>query len=295
MAKETTKKEQAEQFSQKKCFIISPLGLDDSETRRKADGLISAVLGPVLTSLNFKMIAPHHIDTPGSITGQVIQHLLEDDLVIANLTELNPNVMYELAVRHAKRLPVVCLAEKGTRLPFDIAAERTIFYDNDMAGVEVLKPKLVNAINEALLGDEHDNPIYRVVRDSIMKEVTAKDDAQSYILQRLDEINTHMNALKNKSDSINRVPFSHDRSRFNFTFTFHVDEGFENATQITRIIDNAGYKPTSSLVEQIGPKLYRCSLTVPDSNAADNIVAALQGSNYDIRQVEFNLKPGSVM
>lgn len=187
----------------KTCFIISPLGGDDSETRRKADGLINAVLKPILTTAGYKVIAPHEIDTPGSITRQVIQHLLEDELVIANLTELNPNVMYELAVRHAKRLPVVCLIERGTKLPFDIATERTIFYDNDMAGVEVLKAKLSKAISEAIEETEPDNPIYRVVSDSIMREVTAKDDAQSYILRKLDEITIQLNRLRHSNDENN--------------------------------------------------------------------------------------------
>ena len=184
----------------KSCFIISPLGLDDSETRRKADGLISSVIKPILTAAGFKVIAPHEIDTPGSITRQVIQHLLEDELVVANLTELNPNVMYELAVRHAKRLPVICLVEKGTKLPFDIATERTIFYENDMAGVEILKPKLSKAIKEALDEQEPDNPIYRVVSDSIMREVAAKDDAQSYILKKLDELSFQINKLRHSKD-----------------------------------------------------------------------------------------------
>lgn len=184
----------------KTCFIISPLGSDDSETRRKADGLISSVIKPILSNEGYKVIAPHEIDTPGSITRQVIQHLLEDELVVANLTELNPNVMYELAVRHAKRLPVICLVERGTKLPFDIATERTIFYENDMAGVELLKPKLAKAIREALEEKEPDNPIYRVVSDNIMREVALKDDAQSYILTRLDDITLQLNRLRNNND-----------------------------------------------------------------------------------------------
>ncbi len=184
----------------KTCFIISPLGPDDSETRRKADGLINAVIKPILISEGYTVIAPQEIDTPGSITRQVIQHLLEDELVIANLTELNPNVMYELAVRHSKRLPVVCLVERGTKLPFDIATERTIFYDNDMAGVEALKPRLSKSIKEAVAEVEPDNPIYRVVSDSIMREVAAKDDAQSYVLKRLDDISFQLNKLRHLND-----------------------------------------------------------------------------------------------
>ena len=203
MAKNNTKEDKPRD---KICFIISPLGSDDSETRRKADGLINAVLKPVLKASGFVVIAPHEIDTPGSITRQVIQHLLEDELVIANLTELNPNVMYELAVRHSKRLPVVCLVEKGTKLPFDIATERTIFYENDMAGVEILKPKLENAIKEAIEEEEPDNPIYRVVSDSIMRKVAEKDDAQSYILTGLDEITSKISRLRNSNEENSIYP-----------------------------------------------------------------------------------------
>jgi hypothetical protein len=211
MAKNNTKEDKP---TNKICFVISPLGSDDSETRRKADGLINSVLKPVLKASGFEVIAPHKIDTPGSITRQVIQHLLEDELVVANLTELNPNVMYELAVRHSKRLPVVCLVEKGTKLPFDIATERTIFYENDMAGVEILKPKLEKAINEAIVEEEPDNPIYRVVSDSIMRKVAEKDDAQSYILTRLDEITSQISRLRNSNEENSINP------RFIFTIRF---------------------------------------------------------------------------
>ena len=102
MAKKETST--AETSTLKQCFIVTPLGMVGSEIRRKADGVIEAVLNPILEEFEYKVIAPHEIDNPGSITKQIIEHLLHDELVIANLTNLNPNVMYELAVRHATRL-----------------------------------------------------------------------------------------------------------------------------------------------------------------------------------------------
>lgn len=176
------------------CFIITPIGGDNSPIRKKTDGLINNVIKPVCNILELKAVPAHEIDKPGSITRQVIQHIMHSKMVVANLTGLNPNVMYELAVRHAAKLPVVCLAEEGTILPFDITTERTIFYTDDMFGAVKLIPDLKAKIQSALNDEENDNPIYRSIKESqIIKNITASEDnksneALSYIIKRLDKL-----------------------------------------------------------------------------------------------------------
>lgn len=193
---------------QKKCFIVTPIGSGESSTRRRAQGILDAVIRPLLMEKQIEVHVSHEISSQGSITKQIIEHLLKDDLVIANLTELNPNVMYELAVRHCKRLPVVAIAEEGTSLPFDISDERTIFYKNDMAGVHELKPNLDKAIDIALLDMTPDNPVYRVAQSIIIKESTETPTAEKYLMDRMDDIEkllTDNLRLSSKKDVVNKT------------------------------------------------------------------------------------------
>jgi nucleoside 2-deoxyribosyltransferase len=169
------------------CFVISPIGADASPTRRSIDGLVDAVIEPLLSDLGFSVRVAHRMANAGSINNQVIELLLSANLVVANLTDLNPNVMYELAVRHAVRKPIVTLAEDDTRLPFDIADQRTIFFRNDMAGVPELRRKLKAAIEEAMKNTEPDNPIYRVAQTQVMREV-ARTGEQQFLLQKIDRL-----------------------------------------------------------------------------------------------------------
>lgn len=177
------------------CFVISPIGEDDSEIRRATDSLIDTVINPILIDRGFEVQVAHRIQKPGSITSQIIQHLLKDDLVIANLTGLNPNVMYELAVRHSAMLPVITLAEVGTTLPFDISDQRTIFYRNDFGGAEELKRRLSASLDEVASVSTHDNPIYNASKRKIFKEDEGLSNIDHYIINRLETLTEAINVI----------------------------------------------------------------------------------------------------
>lgn len=204
------KKEISESQVKDICFIITPIGEEGSAIRKKTDGLIDNVLKPVCNELNMEAVPAHKIDKLGSITNQVVQSVLDSKMVIANLTGLNPNVMYELAIRHAIKKSVVCIAEYGTKLPFDITTERTIFYSDDMYGAIRLRSELKNMLEAALSDGDIDNPIYRATTESmIIKDIKSSasnvdTDSLLYILRRLDNIEM---TLKNGviSNNINQL------------------------------------------------------------------------------------------
>lgn len=114
----------------KSCFVICPIGDDDSEPRKRSDQVLKYIIQPAARKAGYNAERADQIDKPGIITSQVIQRVVNDDLVIADLTDSNPNVFYELAIRHALKKPLVQIIKKGERIPFDIAATRTIYYDH---------------------------------------------------------------------------------------------------------------------------------------------------------------------
>jgi hypothetical protein len=68
--------------------------------------------------------------------------------VIADLTENNPNVYYELCLRHAVGEPVIHMAHDGTLLSFDVRDNRTIFYTMHARSVDVAKGELADQIRK---------------------------------------------------------------------------------------------------------------------------------------------------
>lgn len=129
------------------CFVIAPIGEADSDTRKRSDQVLRHIIRPAVESCGYQAIRADEIDKPGVITSQVIQHVVSDPLVIADLTETNPNVFYELAIRHAIRKPLVQIIKKGEKIPFDVAGTRTVHFDHhDLDSVESAKNEIINQI-----------------------------------------------------------------------------------------------------------------------------------------------------
>ena len=150
---------------EKTCFVIAPIGKEGSEPRKWSDQVMELIIRPAGAECGYKVERADDIQESGAITSQVIQRCANVDLVVANLTDNNPNVFYELALRHAIGKPVIQLIQKGQPIPFDVGPMRTIFYDKEtpttfreckndliefMKNIDLEKPVLDNPITSSL-------------------------------------------------------------------------------------------------------------------------------------------------
>jgi hypothetical protein len=113
----------------RRCFVISPIGMEGTEIREHADDVFDFIIKPAMQELEVEAYRADHINSAGKITEQMFESLLNDDLCIAILTYHNPNVFYELAVAQSAARPTVIMIEKGTVIPFDLRDLRAIEYD----------------------------------------------------------------------------------------------------------------------------------------------------------------------
>jgi len=156
------------------CFIIAPIGAEDSEIRKRSDTVFKHIIEPVAQECGYKPIRADHISDPGIITDQIIEHIVKDPLVIVDLTGHNANVFYELAIRHATRKPTVQMIRKGEPIPFDVISIRTVQIDiNDLDSVEEGKNEIIKQIISIEGGKKELNtPISTALRGQIYEEYT---------------------------------------------------------------------------------------------------------------------------
>lgn len=174
--------------TKKRCFVISPIGLEGSDVRRRADKILRYIVKPVCEKLGFIATRADEIAHTSLISRRVMGEILTSDLVIADLTGLNPNVYYELAVRHFIGKPVVQLIESSDQLPFDVSDVNTIHFDHtDLDSVDNAKRKLESFILATDSTSECYNPI-SIVLESLRIYVMEEEQETMTLSESFEKI-----------------------------------------------------------------------------------------------------------
>ncbi len=158
----------------KEIFVITPIGKKGTANHAKFDAIVKTMIEPAAKSVNPEFIVKRadQVAKPGSFVKDILQNLRNSFIVIANLTDLNPNVFYELGVRHTLSNRTIIITEELSSLPSDLREYRAIEYRADITGVEDCTKNLSNAIKEIIKDPDHpDNP----VQDRIGSIITSRE------------------------------------------------------------------------------------------------------------------------
>lgn len=237
------------QEKKKICFVIAPIGLENTDIRRRSDQVLKHIIEPVANECGYDPIRADKISEPGIITSQVIQHIIEDALVIADLTGRNPNVYYELAIRHAIRKPVIQIIQAEEPIPFDVAAIRIIQVDHtDLDSVAKCKEGLMSQIrsveNDPSLVD---TPISNAIDlKNLRQSENPLEKSNAEIISKLQDVKNMIGDLTNKLE--------HGRTSTSETYkpTYYSSEPYQSPllsevsnTKSFSFLNDPLYKPIS--------------------------------------------------
>jgi hypothetical protein len=116
-----------------RCFIIMPFSTTKrhkGHTKEYWNKHYNDFLKPLIEQTGLYTV---HRSTAltGDIVKQIIYDLIRSPLVVADLTDANSNVYWELGIRQSFENGTITIAEHGTRLPFDLSRKGTHFYNQE--------------------------------------------------------------------------------------------------------------------------------------------------------------------
>lgn len=153
----------------KTCFVIIGFGIKtDFETGRRLnlDKTFEHLIKPVFDDLDILCFRACDLEQSGVIDVEMYQNILKADFVVADISTLNPNAIYELGIRHAlKPNTTIVIAEDNIKMPFDINHVFIHTYkhlEEDIGASEVqrFKTYLIKQVQAFIENPKVDSPVY---------------------------------------------------------------------------------------------------------------------------------------
>ena len=106
--------------NKKKCFVIMPVSLTKSCTEDEWTGIFEHMIKPAITGSKLGFECERAKPRTGNFIRDILDGLNRADVVIADLTDRNPNVCYELGIRHTLKNRTILIAQNIDNVPSDL-------------------------------------------------------------------------------------------------------------------------------------------------------------------------------
>lgn len=171
------------------CFVIMPFTTPEGYEPNHFDKVYQQIFKPAIEDAGY---LPHRVDedkSSATIQTKILGQLIDAEMVLCDLSSKNPNVLYELGIRHAFDKPVVLVQEEGQSGIFDVASITTISYRKDRKYDEVLEDQ--KKITDAIKSTKESKQQYSVMSVIQMTAATplntnaTADEKNTFLIQAL--------------------------------------------------------------------------------------------------------------
>lgn len=202
---------------EKICYAIMPYGGTDQSAIDRYNMVYQLYMFIPAMNKGFTVVREDIQALPGSITTNIVHHLAEAELVIADLSDANWNVAYELGIRHSLvKGKTILLCDDNTNLSFDIRGFNVIRYNgnNPADDMFAVQEKVRKAISARLtLPTKADNLVHEAFAFAHDNLISYINDEETEISNELAQVKSlcsvlqaENEALKEKLEKAGRMP-----------------------------------------------------------------------------------------
>lgn len=184
----------------KKCFIIMPITTPESLISKYSGGedhfahVLDQIFIPAIEKSNLDPVPPKAAGS-GVIQADIIKNLETADLVLCDMSTLNPNVFFEFGIRTALNKPIsLVVDDKTPKIPFDPSIIHRHEYNSAMQSWTEKEDinSLSDHINESIKQSKKENSLWKYFGlSSFAHSVELKEDEQaqwSYLIKQIESL-----------------------------------------------------------------------------------------------------------
>ena len=186
--------------NKKRCFVIMPFSRTKSCTKQGWTGIFKGIVKPAVEGSGLGYECERSVAERQNIIKGILEALNKANVVIADLTDNNPNVFYELGVRHTLTNRTILIAQGEKHIPFDLRLYPTTFYSKSLTNIEEFKDNIKKKLEDIEKNPERsDNPVADFLKErnvvllsaeksANVKKLCALISESSYNITHLDKI-----------------------------------------------------------------------------------------------------------
>ena len=170
------------------CFVISPIGKEGTDEYKNFKEVLDHVIKPAIAASGYKLevLRADQIEKPGSFIKDILRRLLDSFVVIADLTDQNPNVFYELGVRHSLSPRTILIAQNIDFVPSDLREYRVIIYERSFEGAIKFSERLSKFLKQIFDDpDQSDNPVLDRLPDRIASNINSQEKGLAELKEQM--------------------------------------------------------------------------------------------------------------
>lgn len=206
MSEETKdKKSDKEKVTEKRCFVMMPFSDQGDYPKGHFAKVYEQIFSPAILKAGYK---PYRVDE-NTISDSIIDKIFEGvqncEMALCDLSNRNPNVLYELGLRQAYNKPVVLVKDEKTENIFDVSVISTVLYNSNRLYENVLEAQEKICESLKATGEGKDTTLLQFVRakEANYDDVKVnKDDTVNIMLQSIMRELQQLNSIKGKKDGI---------------------------------------------------------------------------------------------